>query len=227
MATDIFNTTRILTGDEVGHLLQLNERIFIHKEMLDPWERLCGSALASGIELRITSGFRSYDGQLAIWNAKCDGTKPILDIQGHALDVSKLSAKEVVYGILRWSALPGLSRHHWGTDIDVYDARALPLDYKVRLVPEEATGVFVKLAEWLKPNLSTHKFFRPYNTDKNGVGPEWWHLSYGPLAQQYFTSHRKAILVERLERSEMRHKAIVLKELDAIWERYFVNIDSA
>ncbi len=33
---------------------------------------------------------------------------------------------ERVAAILVWSALPGASRHHWGTDCDVIDAAALP-----------------------------------------------------------------------------------------------------
>ena len=32
--------------------------------------------------------------------------------------------------ILLWSALPGASRHHWGTDFDVFDRAAVPPDYR-------------------------------------------------------------------------------------------------
>ena len=38
---------------------------------------------------------------------------------------------------MRWSAIPGSSRHHWGTDLDVYDAAAVTPDYQVQLTPQE------------------------------------------------------------------------------------------
>ena len=38
-------------------------------------------------------------------------------------------------GILEWSALPGASRHHWGSEFDVFDLAALPEGYRVQLLP--------------------------------------------------------------------------------------------
>ena len=53
--------------------------------------------------------------------------------------------------ILHWSALPGASRHHWGTEIDVIDRAALLHGQLAQLVPDEyaADGVFAKLGLWL------------------------------------------------------------------------------
>ena len=50
-----------------------------------------------------------------------------------------------------FSALPGASRHHWGTDIDVYDANAVSSDYVVQLSLKEvgSGGVFDSLHKWL------------------------------------------------------------------------------
>ena len=48
-------------------------------------------------------------------------------------------------------AIPGTSRHHWGTDLDVYDAAALPADYRLELSPAEVApgGLFDSLHRWL------------------------------------------------------------------------------
>ncbi|NIM47861.1 MAG: D-alanyl-D-alanine carboxypeptidase family protein, partial [Gemmatimonadales bacterium] len=86
---------------------------------------------------------------------------------------------------LRWSALPGASRHHWGTDLDVYDLAARPEGYEVELIPEEvdAGGMFGPLHEWLDGRIAADAafgFFRPYERDRQGVAPERWHLSYAP-----------------------------------------------
>ena len=90
--------------------------------------------------------------------------------------------------ILRYSAIPGTSRHHWGTDLDVYDAAALPADYRLQLSPQEVApgGLFDPLHRWLDERMAagaSQGFFRPYARDSGGVAPERWHLSFAPLAQ--------------------------------------------
>ena len=67
--------------------------------------------------------------------------------------------------------LPGGSRHHWGTDVDVIDAAALPPDYRVQLVPEEYApgGVFERLTPWLDANMARFGFYRPYATGHGGA----------------------------------------------------------
>ena len=95
--------------------------------------------------------------------------------------------KEIFEAILRWSALPGASRHHWGTDFDVIDGKRLSPEMKVALVPEEFApgGPFCELHDWLDKNMEGFGFYRPYQTDRGGVSPERWHLSYAPLAKDY------------------------------------------
>ena len=66
-----------------------------------------------------------------------NGTRPILDDHGEAKNPRDLTPSELLESILRWSALPGFSRHHWGTDFDIYDKSTLPHGYQVQLVPEE------------------------------------------------------------------------------------------
>jgi hypothetical protein len=101
----------------------------------------------------------------------------VLDSRAAPLDIEQLTKHELVYAILRWSALPGASRHHWGTDIDVYDENARPSGYEIELTPEEvdAGGMFAPLHEWLDQRLAAgagHGFFRPYDQDRQGVAPE-------------------------------------------------------
>jgi hypothetical protein len=51
---------------------------------------------------------------------------PLLDAHNQPLDALQLGETERLHAILHWSALPGTSRHHWGTDLDIYDPTACP-----------------------------------------------------------------------------------------------------
>ena len=52
--------------------------------------------------------------------------RPLLDANNQPLDALQLGETERLHAILHWSALPGTSRHHWGTDLDIYDPDCLP-----------------------------------------------------------------------------------------------------
>ena len=160
------------------------------------------AAAADGIELVAFSSFRDFDRQLGIWNGKFRGERPMQDRSGKPLDALALSPAERVEAILWWSALPGASRHHWGTDFDVLDARAMPPGYKLRVVPEEylAGGIFHRLTTWLDAHMHAYGFFRPYTTDRGGVAPEPWHLSHATVAEHaqaaFTVGNLRAVLAE-------------------------------
>ena len=92
--------------------------------------------------------------------------------------------------ILRYSALPGTSRHHWGTDLDIWDAAAVDPGYVLRLSPAEyvADGVFSAMTQWIDELIradDAEGFYKPYATDSGGIAPEAWHISYRPVASRY------------------------------------------
>jgi len=162
----------------------------MHPEALTAFDQLRRDARAAGFDPKVVSGFRGFERQRAIWNAKASGQRPVLDNDGRELDVARMSPEETVFAILRWSALPGGSRHHWGTDFDVIDAAAVPEDYRVQLTPAEVDdrGVFGPFHCWLDERIAAGKsygLFRPYAEDRGGVAPERWHLSYAPRAREF------------------------------------------
>ena len=178
-----------LSGQSDSHIVYDAEGCGLHKDVWPAFYALQRDALDAGFELAIASGFRDFERQRNIWNGKATGQRELLDSAGNALPFDALSAAEVMLAILRWSALPGASRHHWGTDFDVYDKRAVSADYRLRLIPEEAAagGVFAGLHRWLDQQIASdnsHAFFRPYQFDDDGIAPEAWHLSYAPIAAQ-------------------------------------------
>ena len=215
-----------LTGHDPSCLAQWNhcgDPCQLHPDVIGPLQALCDRANAAGLALRVASGFRSFERQLAIWNAKARGARPVLDDQGRPRDLSVLGERERMYAILRWSALPGASRHHWGTDIDIWDAAAVATDYRLQLVAAEYApgGPFFALHAWLTRALGAGtEFFRPYATDTGGVAPEPWHLSFAPVAREFEARHSPQLLRDAIEAADIELKTVILEDLDAIHARF-------
>jgi len=84
------------------------------------------AAADAGVLLEPFSAFRDLKTQARIWRQKWTGARPILDQDGNGIDRAESDEDDLIEAILGWSALPGCSRHHWGSEIDVYDRAALP-----------------------------------------------------------------------------------------------------
>src|SRR5690349_18471974 len=131
-------TLEQLTGQARDHIREVPDpRCALHEDVMAPYLAMRAAAAADGLDLVAFSGFRDFNRQLGIWNGKFRGERPLQDRAGRALDALSLPPAERVEAILWWSALPGASRHHWGTDFDVMDAKAMPAGYKLQVIPSE------------------------------------------------------------------------------------------
>jgi len=217
-----------LTGRTRTHVVQRDDlRAAIHPQALAAFLGMKEDAARAGLDLEITSGFRDFAAQQRIWDLKFRGERPLYDEAGNVRDRAALSEPQVLDAILCWSAVPGASRHHWGTEIDLIDRAAMPEGYRVQLVPGECEpgGVFHALHCWLDANLARHGFFRPYGAFRGGVRPEPWHVSYAPVAVPALASYTRELLAEAVESSDMLGKALVLERLGDIYRRYVANVD--
>ncbi|MDA0310939.1 MAG: M15 family metallopeptidase [Gemmatimonadetes bacterium] len=214
-----------LAGQTEGHI---SAEARMHWSVESPFNRLRADAALAGFDLRVLSGFRGFSHQLSIWNRKARGELAVVDSDASPLSIVDLTEVEWVYAILRWSALPGASRHHWGTDLDVYDEAARPSDYEIDLTPQEvdAGGMFAPLHEWLDERIATgaaHGFFRPYDRDRGGVAPERWHLSHAPTAAEFDAALSLGTLRATLSQADLESKSVVLEHLDDIYARFVIN----
>jgi LAS superfamily LD-carboxypeptidase LdcB len=184
-------------------------------------------ARRAGIDLYIASAYRDFNRQLAIWSGKFNGQRPLLDASGTPLDHTKLHESALIDAILVWSALPGASRHHWGSDFDVMDAAALGPGERAQMVVQEYApgGRFERLSSWLDSNMGRFGFFRPYATWQGGVRPEPWHLSYAPVAVPALQVLSLEVLREAIEESDMPGRQTVLARLPELYERYVLAVD--
>ena len=196
----------------------------IHRDVIEPFQYLQQQATKEGFELAIASGYRDFERQLQIWNAKANGDRAVLSSDGKPLDIKQLDPWQQVQAILRWSALPGASRHHWGTDIDIYDRAATPEHYQPQLTTEETIGdgIFAPLHLWLDQHQAKkiQDFFRPYAFDQGGIAPERWHLSYAPLAAKFQQAFTLDHLIKIIEAQPLALKNTVLENIDTIFQYY-------
>ncbi|MFL6619452.1 MAG: M15 family metallopeptidase [Povalibacter sp.] len=218
-----------LTGRARTHVVELIQpNCTLHYEVVAAFLSMRDAAAYDGIELVARSSFRDFETQVAIWNRKWKGERALLNREGQVLERARLSDNEAVDAILYWSAIPGGSRHHWGSDIDVIDGAAvLPKDYSVQLIPSEyfSEGIFARLSQWLDANMKRFGFFRPYRNDRGGVSPEPWHLSYAPVSMPALESFSLSMLRQVIETSSIDGKPHVLARLPEIYTRFMLSID--
>jgi LAS superfamily LD-carboxypeptidase LdcB len=222
-------TPHQLTGRARSHLVELTgPACTLHRDVVSAFLTLRAAAAIDGIDLVAFSSFRDFDRQLAIWNGKFRGERPMQDRSGRPVDVARMTAAERVEAILWWSALPGASRHHWGTDFDVLDAAAMTPGYKLQVVSAEYLegGPFHRLTTWLDAHMGAFGFFRPYTMDRGGVAPEPWHLSYAPVATAAAEQFNLAMLREALAGADIEGKPEVLAALERNFSTYVVSVDA-
>ena len=216
-----------VTGRTRTHVVQHDApRFAAHPDAAAAFLRLRAAAARDGIDLKPYSSFRGYGAQARIWDAKYHGRATLYDIDGRPRERRGMDEDALIWHILDWSALPGASRHQWGTEIDVVDAAVMPPGYKPQLLPAEVAegGLFAPLHRWLDAHIHAHGFFRPYARFQGGMFPEPWHLSYAPVSLRAIDDLTPDVLRRATEASDLPGKARVLALLPQILERHVRNI---
>lgn len=215
-----------LTGLSDQHIQYLTNGIGINKRIVLDYTKMQHAALSDGIELNIASGFRSFERQLSIFNRKIKGELPTFDLNNQQVNIERLSVNDKLDRILLFSALPGASRHHWGTDIDVYsktllNGKALQLE----AWEYEDGGPLQPLTTWLDNHMAEFGFYRPYDVYRGGVAPEPWHLSHKRVAKAYAQLYQCEHLQTCLEHSNIENKDDILQHISELYEKFVINVN--
>ncbi|WP_413699190.1 M15 family metallopeptidase [Psychromonas sp. KJ10-10] len=218
-----------LTGQVETHLAHFNSRVAIHQKVIEPFLALQNEAQKSGFNLQIASGFRSFERQRLIWNNKFSGKAPILAKDESQLSAEALSDYDKLLAILHWSALPGASRHHWGTDFDIYDPSLLPQGKSLQLICSEyqKAGYFYELSQWMNENMQAFNFYRPYQKYQGGVAIEPWHISYHPIAKNCLNALTETIIHDLIINNNVFGKSLICEQLPMIYKQYICNINDS
>lgn len=198
----------------------------LHRDIVTDLHAMQDTAFKDGVSIDIASSYRAVDRQLAIWNAKWKGNRPLLARDGSPLDVESLTDERKLKAILTWSALPGASRHHWGSDLDVYDKPKVDeIGHTLELIPTEyqSGGPCAELSQWLQEHMPNFGFFRPYETDKGGIACEPWHISHQATAQTLEKELTLTALTEFINSIEIAGKSVILDNLHWIFPAYVQN----
>ena len=190
------------------------------------WCSMVKAANADGLQLTPISSYRDFHRQLTIWNMKFAGKRPVLNDNDEVIDISKLPDLEKIISIMRFSALPGCSRHHWGTDLDVY-CRNLQGSQSLQLTPSEylENGIQYPTSCWLQENMERFGFFLPYTEDLGGVSVEPWHISHFDTAQLIFEQLDTSAIYDQLKASDVAGQSTILKHLDYLLDRFVMLIN--
>ncbi|AUC88891.1 D-alanyl-D-alanine carboxypeptidase [Alteromonas sp. MB-3u-76] len=213
-------------GQQNDYLVDAGHGHFLHPDVNDAVKAMQQKAHCDGIDLQIVSSYRSFDRQLAIFNRKWQGDAVLRDAQGNELVFSELSDSQKLQAILTWSALPGGSRHHWGTDLDVYDRTSVhQWSGSFELVEQEylSEGPCYALACWLEDNMNEFGFYRPFEKNVGGVAREPWHISYKSVASNFELARSENALADALTQSEILGKDIILGQLPSLYQQYVLN----
>lgn len=164
--------------------------INLRKEAHDAFLAMKKAAYSDGIDLKIVSSYRNFNRQEIIWERKY-----IKYTEDNGMD-----PLDAIEKIIEYSTIPGTSRHHWGTDIDVIDGyRKTNGDV---LVPEkfEAGGPFEDFKKWMDGNSEKFGFHIVYTNDpkRKGFKYEPWHYSYAPISIPMLTAYRRLNILQLL-----------------------------
>ncbi len=190
------------------------EGLYLRKDAYAAFLDMYESAKSDGVRLTIRSATRNFDYQKGIWEAKWTGARSIED--GKNASQAYPNPKERALKILEYSSMPGTSRHHWGTDIDL---NAFNNEYF-------ASGEGLKAYQWLSEHASEYGFCQPYSPKgeerPHGYNEEKWHWSYLPIALPL-----TALAKENLKDSMISSfKGAEAAEQIGVVEKYVLGINS-
>ena len=172
------NEILLLTGQ--GNPTLYGQGYDLIKEAADAYIKMKVAAAKDGFELKVVSSYRSFDRQLAIWNRKFE----INSKEG-------MDPLENIKKITEYSTIPGTSRHHWGTEIDLISAQP-KVDGDVLLANLfEGEGPYAALKSWMDANANSYGFFLAYPKDslRKGFQYEPWHYSYKPKSKYFLKNY--------------------------------------
>ena len=145
---------------------------YLHKDAAEAFILMANDAASSDIELVAKSCARNFSKQLSIWDNKWQ-REDFMEFE---------AGPERCLAILQYSSMPGTSRHHWGTEIDIHSFNNESFEQ----------GPGKAIYDWLTLHAADYGFFQPYTAGRDkGYEEEKWHWSYypisGPMLEQYNT----------------------------------------
>ena len=194
--------TEILIGMDDSRIV--SDTILLEKETYSAFIKMKDAAEKDGIIIKLVSGFRDFYRQQMIWNNKYKKFTNEFSLDGPT------AIKEII----RFSTIPGTSRHHWGTEIDIIDKNfENEKDLLISKKYEEG-GIFNSLKKWMDKNSKRFGFYIVYDDDSNRPGFEYepWHYTYKPISDLYQREFLKLNLKSIISKTKVEGKEFINDE---------------
>lgn len=171
--------------------------MYLRKDTYQAFLAMDSAARADDIVLQIRSATRNFEVQKSIWERKWTGQTLVEN--GEKLNETTPDPVERALKILRYSSMPGSSRHHWGTDIDMNNFTNRFFEH----------GEGLRIYTWLEENAADFGFRQPYTAKDSlrpdGYNEEKWHWSFYPVSDvltEYASTHLKDSMITGFMGSE-------------------------
>ncbi len=160
----------------------------------DAFLKMKEKASESGISLKVVSSYRNFNHQNKIWERKY---KRFMSM-GY-------SEVESIAKIVEYSTIPGTSRHHWGTDLDIVDGNANQPSNVLHPDHFDGHGCFAKFKNWMDLHANEFGFYLVYTNEahRKGFKYEPWHYSYKPLSRPYLGDYRQLNIYDILKEERL------------------------
>ncbi len=189
----------------------------IRKEAYDAFMNMKSAALKDHISIQVVSSYRNFAHQNRIWERKYKNFTQ----QG-------LSPEKAIEKIIEYSTIPGTSRHHWGTDMDLIDGNVAQPKNVLSPSHFEGNGNYVKLKKWMDQHSQEFGFYLAYTNhpDRKGFKYEPWHYSYKALSCDYLQEYKKLNLKDILNKELLLgHDYLTDTFVDRYWANNIMDIN--
>ncbi|MEG0187977.1 M15 family metallopeptidase [Algoriella sp.] len=163
-------------------------------EVAKQFELMKSEAQKAGFKIHVVSSYRNYTYQNGIWERKYKANQ-----------AKKIAAKQNIDKIIEYSTIPGTSRHHWGTDLDIIDAtKGIPSD-PLNEKHFNVGGSMHKFKLWLDENASKYGFYLVYtdNVNRKGFKYEPWHFTYKAISKPMLDEYKKLNIKKVLQENKL------------------------
>jgi len=166
----------------------------LRKEAHEQFLLMKKAAKEAGFNIHVVSSYRNYAHQNGIWERKYNANRK-----------AGLSQTKSIEKIIEYSTIPGTSRHHWGTDLDIIDStKGIPNNPLSETHFNEG-GRMRKFKLWLDENSEKYGFYLVYTNvpNRKGFTYEPWHFSYKPLSTKMLAEYKKLDIKELLQSQKL------------------------
>ena len=154
-------------------------------------------AKKSDMNIRVVSSYRSFNHQNLIWTRKYKRYRS-----------RNLSSQQAIQYNIRYTAIPGSSRHHWGTEIDVVNGSIKTSKYPLNTKNFHGYGIYKSFREWMDSHAHKFGYYQVYTNDhqRRGFKYEPWHYSFAELAKPMLKEYKERDVQKILKQQELLGK---------------------